>query len=256
MVVLRPWDGAQNGGGTLGVKSKLTLRGSPLNKWVLRAEWMNRGHFLDPWWDWGCAHSLPADSFTGSSSDSLWKSPLTTVACAVRGMFSISSSEIPKVPTVGNWQREGEREKRGSKKRGRKGRRRRRRGTKERECGVRKTERLWMKRMESLESEGLYLILVSRQLMSNRGERDGGQERDHYGWQSHVRTGWRRAPSPSIQVGISSPIHVKQSKGGWGILHKTSSDGNKPNKTFLTVTSVDAHRPASMMLTGAFRYPN
>lgn len=70
--------------------------------------------------------------------------------------------------------------KRGSKKRGRKGRRRRR-GTKEREWGVKKTERLWMKRMESLESEGLYLILVSRQLMSNRGERDGGQERDHYG---------------------------------------------------------------------------
>lgn len=71
--------------------------------------------------------------------------------------------------------------KRGSKKRGRKGRRRRRRGTKERECGVKKTERLWMKRMESLESEGLYLILVSRQPMSNRGERDGGQERDHNG---------------------------------------------------------------------------
>lgn len=29
-------------------------------------------------------------------------------------MFSISSSEIPKVPSMGNWQREGERE---SKKR-------------------------------------------------------------------------------------------------------------------------------------------
>lgn len=70
--------------------------------------------------------------------------------------------------------------KRGSKKRGRKGRRRRR-GTKERECRVKKTERLWMKRMESLEREGLYLILVSKQPMSNRGDRDGGQERDHYG---------------------------------------------------------------------------
>lgn len=59
--------------------------------------------------------------------------------------------------------------------------RRKRRGAKERESIVEKIERLWMERMESLESVGLYLILVARRPMSNRGERDGGQERDHTG---------------------------------------------------------------------------
>ncbi len=78
---------------------------------------------------------------------------------------------------MGNWQREGERR-----------RRRRRRGVggggggggggaKENENVVEKIERHWMETMESLESVGLYLILVARRPMSNRGERDGGQER-------------------------------------------------------------------------------
>lgn len=99
--------------------------GRPLMEWVLWAEWMNSGYFWHPACDDGPythIHTLSADSFTGSSSDSLWKSPLTTAVCAVWGMFSISSSEIPKVPSMGNWQREGERE---SKKR----RRRRREKT-------------------------------------------------------------------------------------------------------------------------------
>lgn len=54
-------------------------------------------------------------------------------------------------------------------------------GKEDRERIVEKRERLWMERMESLESVGLYLILVARQPMSNRRERDGGQERDHTG---------------------------------------------------------------------------
>lgn len=109
------WGSATAGGGGGG--------GRPLMEWVLWAEWMNSGYFWHPACDDGPythIHTLSADSFTGSSSDSLWKSPLTTAVCAVWGMFSISSSEIPKVPSMGNWQREGERE---SKKR----RRRRRR---------------------------------------------------------------------------------------------------------------------------------
>lgn len=114
--------------------------GRPLMEWVLWAEWMNSGYFWHPACDDGPythIHTLSADSFTGSSSDSLWKSPLTTAVCAVWGMFSISSSEIPKVPSMGNWQREGERETR----RGGGG-------------GGRRQKRLWMKRMESLESAG------------------------------------------------------------------------------------------------------
>lgn len=38
-----------------------------------------------------------------------------------------------------------------------------------------KTEKLWMEGMESLETVGLYLILVTRQQVSNRGARDGQQ---------------------------------------------------------------------------------
>lgn len=71
---------------------------------------------------------------------------------------------------MGNWQRQ---EKEKERVRG---------GGEEREVGaLEKTERLWMKRMESLESVGLYLSQVARQPMSNRGERDGGQEEDHTG---------------------------------------------------------------------------
>lgn len=117
VIIVRAENGAQQqperGGG-----------GRPLMKWVLWAEWMNSGYFWHPACDDGPythIHTLSADSFTGSSSDSLWKSPLTTAVCAVWGMFSISSSEIPKVPSMGNWQREGERE---SKKRRRRRRRR------------------------------------------------------------------------------------------------------------------------------------
>lgn len=69
---------------------------------------------------------------------------------------------------MGIWQSEGER-KREKEKQGGKG---------EREGGE-KTERLWMERMESLESVGPCLILVARQPMSNRVERDGWQEKDH-----------------------------------------------------------------------------
>ena len=46
----------------------------------------------------------------------------------------------------------------------------------EEEGVVEKTERPWMERTESLESVGLYLIQVAEQQMSNRGERDGGQD--------------------------------------------------------------------------------
>lgn len=73
---------------------------------------------------------------------------------------------------MGNWQRR--RRKRKERQGDEGGEEGGRRGTKERESIVGKTERLWMERMESLERVGLYLILVARRPMSNRGERDGG----------------------------------------------------------------------------------
>lgn len=64
-------------------------------------------------------------------------------------MFSISSSEIPEVPSLGNWQKGKEKERVEEQQR-------------EEEVGaVEKTEKLWMKRMESLESVGLYLMQVA-----------------------------------------------------------------------------------------------
>lgn len=84
---------------------------------------------------------------------------------------------------MGNWQREGESEEEEE-------------GVKKREKVVQKTERLWMERMESLDSVGLYLILVARQPMNNRGERDGGQERDHTGWWSDMWIDQKRERLP------------------------------------------------------------
>lgn len=76
-------------------------------------------------------------------------------------MLPVSSSEFPKVPTSGEL----------SKGRRKRGRERRRGGGGGGGGGgqsiVEKTESLWMERMESLDSVGLYLILVSRRPMSN-----------------------------------------------------------------------------------------
>lgn len=96
----------------------------------------------------------PADPFARSSSDSLWKLPLQQQPALFQEGFPFLHLNSLKSPPWGIV----------------KGKEKRRQGEEEEGGGqsiVEKTESLWMERMESLESVGLYLILVSRQPMSN-----------------------------------------------------------------------------------------
>lgn len=97
----------------------------------------------------------PADPFTRSSSDSLWKSPLQQQLALFQECFPFLHLNSLKSPPWGIV----------------KGKEKERQGGEEEEVGgqsiVEKTESLWMERMESLDSVGLYLILVSRRPMSN-----------------------------------------------------------------------------------------
>lgn len=121
-------------------------------------------------------------------------------------MLPISSSEFPKVPTAGNCQREGEREAG-------------RRGGEEEAGGqsiVEKTESLWMERMESLESVGLYLILVSRQPMSN-GEKgtavgDNPTHRASEGGYHPGSTCWLMKPSTNPKAESPPPAGADEAQ--------------------------------------------
>lgn len=97
----------------------------------------------------------PEDPFTRPSSDSLWKLPLQQRPALFQECFPFLHLNSLKSPPQGIV----------------KGKEKERQGEEEEEEGgqsiVEKTESLWMERMESLESAGLYLILVSRQPMSN-----------------------------------------------------------------------------------------
>lgn len=99
-----------------------------------------------------------ADPFTRSSSDSLWMLPLQQQPALFQECFPFLHLNSLKSPLWGivkgkEKERQGEEEE------------------EEEEEGaqsiVEKTESLWMEGMESLESAGLYLILVSQQPMSN-----------------------------------------------------------------------------------------
>lgn len=160
---------------------------SRLNEWT-------RGYFLHPVCYEGAHTATQQTPSQGHQvthcGNRLWQQQLVPF----EECFPFLHPKSLKSPPWGIGKKEGERERETARGGGRS----RRRRAKERERVVERTERLWMERMESLESVGLYLIPVARQPVSNRGERDGGQERDHTGWRSDMWIDQKRAWTYSL----------------------------------------------------------
>lgn len=90
------------------------------------------------------------------------------------------------------------------------------------------TQRLWMKRMESLESEGLYLIPVSRRQMINRGRVDGGEERGPRWATVPCGDSLKELDQPTSQARTSPVTRTSRGTERTRLLDDTSASGSGP----------------------------
>lgn len=85
-----------------------------------------------------------------------------------------------------------------------------------------------MKRMESLESEGLYLIPVSRRQMINRGRVDGGEERGPRWASVPCGDSLKELDQPASQARTSPVTRMSRGTERTRLLDDTSAAGSGP----------------------------